>query len=589
MTPRRPRKSDGPNDSGSSDGSPGQATQRRRLSLPRRLSHSVLENADLYIEAGWYVLPVAAGSSDPASLLGPDWAKRSTRKPSKVRKWWAKWPDASLALDLARSRAVAFRPLDDAPEPPSVEFLMIMARASSLRAAGCDQSTHVLALEGDLSLQSGDYGPFEGEATVLCAGEIVTLPSTDGFGDDEVYRWRPAGRLEALPQDLERALLAAGEQRRPIPDKHVAAERDAPGASATAARAPRRHALRAPVHQGSTWAPKELSSLVEGAFEPLEASLMRRTDGVGLLYPGMVHTFFGEPESGKSLLLQWACVDALEGGLDVLYIDFESDEQSILRRLMALRARPKRIQKRFTYVRPEADLSSDKDSKMWQQLLARSFDLAVIDGVTESLDLFGFKSTDNDNVARWMRTVPRELAARTGAAVALIDHVTKSREGRGRFPVGAQAKLSAITGAAYSVQTTQRLVGGRHGEFLVRMAKDRPGGIVRHALSGTGRLPMIARARITPHAEAGLERTLAVDFEPPGHDEHSTSSGDGDRDVDQSILDTVSTHPGLTQTKLLKRLGGNRPTSTARLNHLEAQGQLRVEAGPRSSKMYHPA
>ncbi|MGO4603050.1 AAA family ATPase [Terrabacter sp. 2YAF2] len=595
-------------------------TTSQALRLPRWVSASAEDAAVWYAEAGWYVVPVAAESDDPASLLGPDWAERSSRKASKIRKWFHRWPDARLALDLARSGAVAFRLLDSEPRDPSVELLTVMAMGSVLMGARPGQAKYLLALEDGKPLPSGDYGPLEGELEVLCDGEVAVLPDAAASEASRAHgTWNPPGTLATLPGDLHGALLEAaqppGAGRGAVP---------VVGAGASATTAPAKAALEGlhrqeplsevargdgsggaipadvrrtalegarrqdgPSQERSSWAPRNLSLLVDGPLEPLQASLMLRADGAGLLYPGMVHTFFGEPESGKSLLLQWACVEAVTEGKEVLYVDFESDEMSILRRLLALGAKPKHIHKRFTYVRPETDLSSERDRTMWQQLLERPFSLAVIDGVTEALDLFGYKSTDNDNVARWMRTVPRDLAQKTGGAVALIDHVTKSREGRGRFPVGAQAKLAAISGAAYTVEASQRLVEGGRGEFTLRLVKDRPGGVGRHAV-GKGRTPLIARATVTSLAlhEAG-SRSLILALEPPGDDAESDSETDpGGADLDIHIRGLVADNPGLTQTQLMELLGGNTRNTRARLNDLEAMDVLRVELGPRKSKKY---
>ncbi|WP_270886564.1 hypothetical protein [Pedococcus sp. 5OH_020] len=86
-----------------------------------------------------------------------------------------------------------------------------------------------------------------------------------------------------------------------------------------------------------------LADVLAGPLEPLTGSLLRRSDGAALVYRGMVHSFFGEPESGKSLLMQWACVVAMHQGEHVLYIDFESDERSVIRRLVALGATAKQL------------------------------------------------------------------------------------------------------------------------------------------------------------------------------------------------------------------------------------------------------
>ena len=45
----------------------------------------------------------------------------------------------------------------------------------------------------------------------------------------------------------------------------------------------------------------------------------------------------------------------------------------------------------------------------------------------------------------------------------LVDHVTKSKDDRGRYAIGAQAKLAGIDGAAYSVKMVSPFGRGRTG------------------------------------------------------------------------------------------------------------------------------
>ena len=86
--------------------------------------------------------------------------------------------------------------------------------------------------------------------------------------------------------------------------------------------------------------------------------------------------------------------------------------------------------------------------------LARSPTLAVLDGVTNSMTLEGLSLKDNTEVAQFYTRLPRWIARR-GPAVLLLDHVAKSIDGRGRFALGAQAKLAEIDGAAYTITMTQ--------------------------------------------------------------------------------------------------------------------------------------
>ena len=62
----------------------------------------------------------------------------------------------------------------------------------------------------------------------------------------------------------------------------------------------------------TSWEPINLDGYFDGLFTLQEATLLRRTDGAGLLYLGKVHSFYGESESGKSWLAQIACAEVLK-------------------------------------------------------------------------------------------------------------------------------------------------------------------------------------------------------------------------------------------------------------------------------------
>jgi len=82
-----------------------------------------------------------------------------------------------------------------------------------------------------------------------------------------------------------------------------------------------------------------------------------------------------------------------------------------------------------------------------------------------------------------MRQFPKRIATRTGAAVVTIDHVNKSTDTRGRFAIGGQAKLAALDGAAYLIEPLDALAPGKVGKIAMRVTKDRPGGIRKHAVN----------------------------------------------------------------------------------------------------------
>jgi hypothetical protein len=227
----------------------------------------------------------------------------------------------------------------------------------------------------------------------------------------------------------------------------------------------------------ATWAPVDLSSHLSGDYVCPTPTLMPRADGLCLLYPGLVHSIHGESESGKSWIAQSEAARLIKMGLRVLYVDFESDPGSVAGRLRELGCSSDQIIECFHYVQPETAPQALAERAAWGGLLGTGYDLVVIDGVTDSLGLWGYNSNENDEVATWLRDFPRRFAAATGAAVVLIDHVVKNTSARGRFAVGAQAKMAGLSGAAYTVTVQQPLGRGLRGELLISVGKDRPGGV----------------------------------------------------------------------------------------------------------------
>lgn len=263
----------------------------------------------------------------------------------------------------------------------------------------------------------------------------------------------------------------------------------------------------------ASWASINLAQYLDGSYTTPEPELLPRTDGICLLYRGFTHSFHGESESGKSLLAQVESVRILASGGRVLFIDFESDPGSVSARLIEFGATPAQIADRFVYVRPEVKPDAGPaEAAAFRAHLHERFDLAVVDGVTDALALWGAETKDNDGITRWARSLPKAIADSTGAAVVLVDHVTKDADSRGRFAIGGQAKLAALTGAAYTVEVASPLGRGLRGVIALRVAKDRPGFVRGH--SG----PMRARDRTQETARVVIDSTASspvVTIEPP--------------------------------------------------------------------------
>ena len=267
------------------------------------------------------------------------------------------------------------------------------------------------------------------------------------------------------------------------------------------------HRSAAVTTAGGDWDEMDLGQVLDNPTRPVP-SLMTRTDGVSLLYPGLVHSLSGESESFKSGVMQWETVCLLARGEPVLYIDFESDPHSVIERLTSMGATTQQIRDHFHYVRPNSGFQPTHLDRLGD----RPYRLAVIDGVTEALSLSGGDTNSADSVARLYQQLPHQIATRYGAAVVLIDHVSKSRETRGRFSIGSQHKLAAISGAAYLLEPKTPLARESRGSLLLKIAKDRPG-VVRQSCSGFDASDRTQAAATIIVDSVG--DTLALTYTPP--------------------------------------------------------------------------
>lgn len=263
-----------------------------------------------------------------------------------------------------------------------------------------------------------------------------------------------------------------------------------------------------------SWTPVDLAGYLDGSYKPEEATIMKRADGVGLIYPGLVHDFHGESESGKSLVAQAVCAGLIMDGHEVVYLDFESAAGPMAQRMLAFGLTPEQIAERFIYVRPELNPYALTETEAFKALLARRPALVILDGVTDALVQFGAGSDSNDEITKWHRYVPRTIADRTGAALILIDHVVKSSESRGRFAIGGQAKLATIDGASYAVEIEEPIGKGMRGLIVLRIGKDRPGTIRPEcgAWRASDRSQEAVRVVIDSKAEPGR---IQWEFNPP--------------------------------------------------------------------------
>jgi hypothetical protein len=312
--------------------------------------------------------------------------------------------------------------------------------------------------------------------------------------------------------------------------------------------------------RAASWSELDLRPLTEGIdLEPAPAMLLR-TDGIGLLYRGKLHAFNAEPESCKGWLALWACSEQITAGQHVVYIDFEDEPATAVSRLLALGLGAEAIVERFHYVRPDEPFDQLARETI-KPLLALGPALVVIDGLTEALTLDAVELKDNGAIARWYRNLPRHISG-VGAAVLMLDHVTKDREGRGRFALGAQHKLAGID-VAFALEVCTPFGREMTGHVKLGVTKDRPGHLRRHAVG-----KRIADVTVTSTEDGTV--TIAVDA-PETHNGAFRPTVLMGR-----VHEAIAATPGISKNAIRASVQGKNEAKDLALELLVGEGYVEV-------------
>lgn len=308
----------------------------------------------------------------------------------------------------------------------------------------------------------------------------------------------------------------------------------------------------------TSWAAVDLAALLDGQELEERPAMLARTDGAHLAYRRRLHAIFGEPEACKGWLALHSAAEQLAAGEHVAYIDFEDTASTALDRLAALGVDPGSIIERFHYVRPDEPLT-DAGWRDLTDALDPPPSLAVIDGVTDALTMHGLDLADNGDVARWLKLLPRRIVS-TGAAVLLIDHVTKDRETRGRYAIGAQHKLAGAD-VAYGLEVIKPFGRGQEGRVKITLKKDRPGHLRQHAESGH-----IADMRLA----SGPDGAVEIELRAPER------TGDTFRPTTlmERVSKAIEAEPGLTKTGIRTAVEGSSAGKDQALQVLAAEGYI---------------
>jgi AAA domain-containing protein len=231
------------------------------------------------------------------------------------------------------------------------------------------------------------------------------------------------------------------------------------------------------------WGVIDIAPYLDPNRPRLQATIFPRfDDGVCLFYRGKVHWISGEPESGKSLLAQVGCAIELAAGNSVLYIDFEDDAESVVKRVAMFGVTDEQMIKGFGYVAPDSAINPRYRDRLTPLLsIAADASIIVLDGLNDAMGSSGYDPNSSRDFYEWWGVVakPLLLAASEHAAIIVIDHVVKDKEKRGQWPSGTGQKL-AKAHVHYGFNLYKPFGICMTGRAYIRLLKDKPGGNKSH-------------------------------------------------------------------------------------------------------------
>lgn len=232
----------------------------------------------------------------------------------------------------------------------------------------------------------------------------------------------------------------------------------------------------------TSWWPRDLVALIAGdTSDEIQPEVLARRDGERLFYPGKVNGLIGESESGKTWVALLAAWQAISVGENVLILDFEDTAAGIIGRLRRFGANDKQLA-HVTYISPEEMLHPAARADLEAVLRDKRPVLTIVDGYNAAMGLLGLDYESNVDVIKFSATVLKAIA-KTGSAIITVDHVTKAKEGRGSYAIGAQAKRAEVDGCLLIVEAIDPFGVGVTGRLKLTVAKDRPG-LVRGKSAG---------------------------------------------------------------------------------------------------------
>lgn len=328
----------------------------------------------------------------------------------------------------------------------------------------------------------------------------------------------------------------------------------------------------------SSWLPVDLGPALRGDAPQVVPTILSRSDGVRLFYPGKLNLSLGESESCKTWAAFAACAETLDAGGTVVWLDLEDDATTSVLRLRALGVPDEVINARFVYLRPDTKLGLLEAKGLRQLVTDRAVRLVVVDSMNEFMALQGWDPKSDIDVVQ-THSLLREVFTKPGAAVNILDHVVKDKDSRGRWASGSERKISGIDGAAYTFEVVAPFAPGLTGRVRIAVSKDRPGRV--RAEAGGPRRDKVGVLELVSHADGRVRWSLQREAE--------AAPGGVFRPTGQmaKVTEALRQSNGPMSTNAIRlAVGGKHAYVDLALELLVNEGYVKLSTGPRNAKTF---
>lgn len=308
---------------------------------------------------------------------------------------------------------------------------------------------------------------------------------------------------------------------------------------------------------GSSWDEQDVTALIDGAQTRGDPpSLLYTTDtGECVLYRKKCAWIYGESGRGKTLLMGLVFAQEIRKGNHVIHVDLEEQTQEMVSNLLGLHGLTKeQVQPCYHPVSPGEPLNAE-GQKRYRAVLDKYKPSAVgIDSANAYLTLDRLKPNEDDSILI-MKLKIINPSIKAGAAVLVIDNVTKDKDSRDGWPKNSgQKRYVAWTGTeVIRVKAWSRTSSGYarlvfhkdHGGFNDSSGTATAAYLMMDYDTDTGQMS----CRLTRVLGGSSDGNTRMDWETM----YSTADGSADRDAAEDerqqirrghIITLISDHQG---------------------------------------------